>query len=483
MRVAVRRRLRRLDTIALRATAIFASIFAPMLTILLVLGTLLYDRDRAELARDTFLKLTAERIAAAVSNLDDKDYRPSDTVDVMNDPTVRVRWYGDKPSFLEAEWASCYIQKERSRSECGVAKAAEAFGIADLAAAMEDKGLWSNSRVRKLYFIDDEDSPQDEDYETLLDKDRADLMPSRSKAVIAVEYRYGRRVLEYAAFVVATDSMSNGWAWRMSGRLLAAFAFVVALACLAAYAASVPVRRLSIDGPAPEAGPRETRRIARALEASQERVRYLRQDLGWAMASLTHDMREALGRLSVRIEAIGDDSERDNAEADIAFLEALTVEAYDAAERVSKDEGDRPVDLATMAQALCDSASDAGRTARYRGPDRMVLTCPPSAVRRALSNLIDNAIAYGGEADVSLSEDDEAIRVLIGDRGPGIPPAEHEAVFQPYRRLETPAGGKTGGMGLGLPIARNAVQRCGGAIELRDREGGGLEVAVTLPKR
>ena len=115
----------------------------------------------------------------------------------------------------------------------------------------------------------------------------------------------------------------------------------------------------------------------------------------------------------------------------------------------------------------------AGRTARYRGPDRILLNCQYAAIRRALANLIDNAVDYGDEADVELSEDDETVRIVIGDRGPGIPAAEREAVFSAYKDPRTLRNRKPGHMGFGLPIARNAIRRCRGDIFLRDREGGG----------
>ena len=160
------------------------------------------------------------------------------------------------------------------------------------------------------------------------------------------------------------------------------------------------------------------------------------------------------------------------------MLEAALAFARDE----TTEEAHEPVDLASMAQALCDDATDAGAAARYDGPDRLVLTCPPAAIRRALANLIDNAIAYGGEAEMGLAEDDDSVRFTVADRGPGIPEAEREAVFAPFRRLETSRSRETGGTGLGLAIARTAIRRCGGDIALGDREGGGLEAVVTLPK-
>ena len=172
----------------------------------------------------------------------------------------------------------------------------------------------------------------------------------------------------------------------------------------------------------------------------------------------------------------------DDARGDLEEIEALLKAALAFAGGETREEPHEPVDLASMAQALCNDKADAGGIARYRGPDRLVLNCPPIAIRRALANLIDNAIAYGGEADVELSENDETVRIAVLDRGPGIPEDQRKDAFKPFWRWETPRSRKTGGTGLGLWNAQTAVRRCGGDITLGDREGGGLEAAVTLPK-
>ena len=119
---------------------------------------------------------------------------------------------------------------------------------------------------------------------------------------------------------------------------------------------------------------------------------------------------------------------------------------------------------------------------RYQGPDRITLECRPTALRRAFTNLIDNAVAYGGEATVTLVDGGDSVRVSVADRGPGVPEAERERVFSPFFRLEGSRSRDTGGTGLGLAIARSVVRGHGGDVRLAERPGGGLVVEATLPR-
>ena len=461
---------------ALRGTAIFASV----LVLLLALGAYGYDRDRASAAKNLF-RQTVHRIVAVVDELEGESNRTRRRlIAAIHSEALPVKSFEKKPLFLSdarcydlAKQHNCNNQQEKGGTEV------KDFGIAALSSVLRERGMVRNSAVTAVYFRDNENPPQDNDYRTnFRDSEQFDPLPSRRKAIIAVEDK-SRKHFRYAVFVIATDSISPGWAWRMAGWLLVVAAGGILLAGAAIYLATGSIRRFSLRDPAPEVGPRETRRIASALKASQEDLR----DLGWALASLTHDMRTALVRLRLFIEDISDDSKRDRADGDLAQLESMLHEAYDVARSSSNDEPQQQVDLVSLVQSLCDAASDAGRTARYRGPDRIVLNCRSSAIRRALANLIDNAIDYGDRADVELSEDDETVQIVIGDRGPGIPAAEREAAFNAYTRLPTARNCNPGGRGLGLPIARKAIRRHRGDIFLRDREGGGLEVLVTLPKR
>jgi signal transduction histidine kinase len=117
-----------------------------------------------------------------------------------------------------------------------------------------------------------------------------------------------------------------------------------------------------------------------------------------------------------------------------------------------------------------------------KGPDHAVMSCRPVSLRRALANLIDNAVAYGGQGDVTLVDTPAGVTFEVGDRGPGIPEASCEAVFDPFFRLEGSRSRETGGTGLGLTLARAIARRHGGDLTLHDRPGGGLIARLFMPK-
>ena len=139
------------------------------------------------------------------------------------------------------------------------------------------------------------------------------------------------------------------------------------------------------------------------------------------------------------------------------------------------------VDLADMLQSLAEARADSGALVGYEGPAHLTIKARPVALRRALSNLIDNAIKYGSSAHIALRREDAQAVVEIDDQGPGIAEEQMELVFRPYYRLEGSRSRETGGVGLGLSIARAVVRAEGGEIALSNRPEGGLRARVTLP--
>ncbi len=454
--------LRRLwpDTVASRiAVILMLALFA-----LLAISMLAYVRDRADATLHLFSHSVADRIVATVGLMEETPAAGrTRLLASIDSPTLRVSLSPGQPSFPPSE------------------PAAESFVRHHLAPLLAGRKLAvSVPEARPWRWSEWRNRPGGGE---------PDLLPSRRKAVIAVGLRDG----SWAVFTAATELTSLRWALRMASWLVIGGLFVVLFAAWVSRRVTRPVRRFSDAAdrigrdvltapPLPETGSPELRRAARIFNRMQERLRRLVGDRNLMLAAISHDMRTALTRLRLRVEFIADDTQRARAEGDVEEMQAMLEAALAFARDEATEEAHEPVDLASMAQALCDNATDAGETARYDGPDRLVLTCPPAAIRRALANLIDNAIAYGGEAEMGLAEDDDSVRFTVADRGPGIPEAEREAVFAPFRRLETSRSRETGGTGLGLAIARTAIRRCGGDIALGDREGGGLEAVVTLPK-
>jgi signal transduction histidine kinase len=138
--------------------------------------------------------------------------------------------------------------------------------------------------------------------------------------------------------------------------------------------------------------------------------------------------------------------------------------------------------VAALTESLCNDLADAGQPVTYAGPDHAVLPCRPVSLRRALANVIDNAVAYGNEAAVTLADAPGGVAIEVADRGPGIPPEKRETVFEPFYRMEGSRSRETGGTGLGLTLARSIARRHGGDLTLHDRPGGGLVARLFLPR-
>jgi signal transduction histidine kinase len=244
--------------------------------------------------------------------------------------------------------------------------------------------------------------------------------------------------------------------------------------------------RLGVDvsaPPLPVTGSAELRRASAAFNRMQARIRRLVDDRTQMLAAIAHDLRTALTRLRLRVELIDDPVQQAKAVNDLEAMRLMLDETLAFAKGEALEEGPVVTDLAALLQTLVDDLSDAGHEVAYDGPDRLVFELRPVAARRALANLIDNAVRYGGSAEVSLRRLPAGVEVQIADRGPGIPPDQREHVFKPFVRLEGSRARSTGGTGLGLALTRSIVRRHGGDITLEDRPGGGLLVRVSLPDR
>jgi signal transduction histidine kinase len=139
------------------------------------------------------------------------------------------------------------------------------------------------------------------------------------------------------------------------------------------------------------------------------------------------------------------------------------------------------VDLGALVENVCENASDAGGAVSFSVPHGVDVTCRPIAITRAVANLIDNAVKYGGTARAELLREPGRVVIAIDDSGPGIPTPEQEKVFAPFYRLERSRNRDTGGVGLGLAVARTIAREHGGDITLANHPRGGLRVRVELP--
>ncbi len=271
---------------------------------------------------------------------------------------------------------------------------------------------------------------------------------------------------------------------------------IAAVSCVATRRMSRPIRdfteALHRFGANPRAapmvvtGPRELRRAMGAFNGMQAKIQRFVDERTTMLAAISHDLRTPLTRIRLRSELVEDAAQRARLFHDVDEMQAMV----GAALSFFSDDGaaeagtafDFPGLLHTIVDEQNDHAGDPGGPVAYAGPDRAAFFGRPLALKRAFTNLVDNAVKYGGGCEVELQCGPEGAAVLVRDRGPGIPEAAAEQVFTPFFRLEGSRNRATGGIGLGLTSARAVILDHGGQITLRNRETGGLEVQVSLPR-
>jgi signal transduction histidine kinase len=213
----------------------------------------------------------------------------------------------------------------------------------------------------------------------------------------------------------------------------------------------------------------------------QERLRRFNEDRTRMIAAMSHDLRTPLTRLQLRLEMVEDRHEQQKMLAELDTMGEMIESVLSFARDDTKHEPRSLVDLSALVEGICEDASDAGEPVTFSGPRGVTISCRPTVMRRAISNLVDNAVKYGASAAVSLLPDAERVVITIEDEGPGIPRSQREKVFEPFYRIENSRNPDTGGVGLGLSVARSIIWEHGGDIILANRKGGGLSVRLELP--
>ncbi len=282
--------------------------------------------------------------------------------------------------------------------------------------------------------------------------------------------------------------------WRM--RILAAFVLsVVAAAPLVAWLARSLTRSMRQlaeatvqaglepgGDPFPTRGPREVLDVARAVIAMRARLAEQAAERTRMLVAVAHDLRNPLTGLRLRAERTPPDT-RDRMVRDIDRMSDMVMQVLDYARPMAGRQAFETVELGAFVTELVEDAGACGRQIRLTVPaDACPMRIERSALRRAIDNLLDNAARYAGAAEVNAEFDAERARIVVADRGPGIPAAELPRLFEPFERLEQSRSRTTGGIGLGLSIARNIVAGHGGQLRLENRIGGGLAATIELPR-
>lgn len=228
----------------------------------------------------------------------------------------------------------------------------------------------------------------------------------------------------------------------------------------------------------PGSGPQEIRELIQAFNRMQERIVRLVAERTRMLAALGHDLRSPLTAMRVRSEFVEDDETRGSLIASIEEMQAMVESTLSFARGLADTETAQTCGLGNFLQ---DLQQDMPQRFTLHHGSAIDVRLRPNAMRRALRNVIENALRYGKQAVVSYSADAGAAVITVCDTGPGIPEQDLERVFDPFMRLEASRSLDTGGHGLGLPIARSILRAHGGEVTLENRPEGGLRAVLTLP--
>jgi signal transduction histidine kinase len=296
----------------------------------------------------------------------------------------------------------------------------------------------------------------------------------------------------WASFEHGLSDEPFAWPWRLLLTLAVLLASVIALALLAVRWLTRPLAVLATaadelgrDMHRPslaEDGPAEVRRAAAAFNTMQTRLRAHLREREQMLAAVSHDLRTPITRLRLRAELIGDETLRAKFARDLGEMEVMTAAALDFLRGAGGDEAVQPVDVMALLESLQADMEETGHEVSVQGGMRAPYPARPLALKRCLANLIENAVKYGERAAVRVEDDAAQLRIVVADIGPGIPETEIERVFEPFYRVEGSRSRATGGVGLGLSVARDIARAHGGALTLRNRTGGGVEAILTLPR-
>lgn len=230
----------------------------------------------------------------------------------------------------------------------------------------------------------------------------------------------------------------------------------------------------------PEGGPREIRALAAAFNDMQARILRQTRTRTQALAAVSHDLKTPLMRVRLRLEDVGDRRLKKALEHDLSEMERMIEATLNYLRGDRSAEETQAFELVALLRSISDDANDLGQDVTMQSPSTVVLRGRRLALKRAITNVVQNAVKYGKRADIAVSvEDDEAV-ITVRDEGPGVPADKMDSLFEPFVRLETSRNEATGGFGLGLTIAHEIIAAHDGTIVLRNRHEGGLEVEIRL---
>lgn len=311
--------------------------------------------------------------------------------------------------------------------------------------------------------------------------------PARVEARISIPLSDGTWV--NASSQLRTPRVDWSWPWLVS--LAASAAVTLVIVALVVRRITRPMRALAAAAERigrgetvriePPPGPAEIRTTVEAFNAMEARLSRFVQDRTRMVAAISHDLRTPITSLRLRAEFIEDEELKQAMVRTLDEMHAMTDATLAFAREEAGGEATRDVDLAALIDGIVEDHRALGHDVAYHGPERLVWRCRPASLKRAIANLVENAVRYAGAAEVRLDRVGIETTITVDDRGPGIPAERLQEVFEPFLRLEASRNRDTGGVGLGLSIARSVVRAHGGELTLANRPQGGLRAVVTLP--
>lgn len=234
-------------------------------------------------------------------------------------------------------------------------------------------------------------------------------------------------------------------------------------------------------GPVAITGPAEIREATAAFNNMRERLSRFVLDRTRMLASVGHDLRTPITSMRLRAEFIEDDETRTRMLVSLEEMSHMVEAALTFAREEATSEPTRMVDLTALVQTVCADQADMDRPVNFNENGRLLYPCRPNSLKRAVRNLVENAVIHGKTAEVGLVRSGGEVHITIDDAGPGIAEADMAKIFMPFVRLDESRGQETGGIGLGLAIARSIVRGHGGDIRIGNRREGGLRATIQLP--
>ncbi|USQ97955.1 ATP-binding protein [Caulobacter sp. RL271] len=409
-------------------------------------SSILFENSRLYPNRDNQLRRAAEQLVTAETLLDSTSAQDRKTQAVMISSRA-----------TELTWSPLPVLVDRNRT---------------------------TEHELKERFRDAEPSLRGRELRLNADIDRA--LPRDTRVKVALQLRDG------SWLTLKTKIRAAPWAVLLSS---VGSAFILGLGVIAAAALvlrnlSRPLRALAEAADKvgkgaqvriAESGAGDLKLVAKAFNAMQDRISGLLRARTEALAAVGHDLRTPLARLRLRAGFVKDAEAREALEADVDEMTAMLDSLLAYLGGQEDPEPRRRTDLAAIAMTVVDDATDAEHAATYAGLDHLPVQVRPVSLKRAISNVVENALHYGGDATLTLAREGRTAVLAIEDNGPGIPETELAEVLQPFHRLDSARARNTAGLGLGLTIVQQIMQREGGALVLKNRPQGGLRVELRLP--